>query len=269
MKIAVVTPVYRTPRPWLEQCLASVRAQTVPCVHLLVNDGDGSLQGADFPAVEFFQVPGPHQDNGNAARAIGSVSAIARGFDAIAYLDADNWFSADHLEQMAALHQRTGAAVCTAARNLVNVDGELLGRCPEVDGVEFADTSSLFFTRPAFGLVQVWYHMPRTLTAICDRVMWKAVKDGAYARAHRAEPTVNFRTAYRAHLEYFGKTAPPDAKHVNVTMTKEGEYVSAEMQKETGGRRQRRKHGRARRGSPDPVAECRRGQETRAERRCS
>jgi len=84
MKIAVVNPVYRTPRPWLEKCLASVRAQTVPCIHLLVSDGESSLHGADFPDVEFFQVPEAHEDNGNAARAIGSVSAIALGFDAIA-----------------------------------------------------------------------------------------------------------------------------------------------------------------------------------------
>src|SRR5438094_10408213 len=119
MKIAVITPVYRTPRPWLLQCLASVRGQTMPCTHFVVSDGDPSLQDVNLPGTELIRLPSPHGDYGNAARAIGSVAAIARSFDGVAYLDADNWFEADHLEQMLRLHERTGAAVCTAARNLV------------------------------------------------------------------------------------------------------------------------------------------------------
>src|ERR1700730_14939645 len=134
------------------------------------------------------------------------------GFDAIAYLDADNWFAADHLQQMLALQQATGAAVCTAGRNLVDLEGRLLGRCREVDGDKFADTSTLFFTRAAYGLVAVWYRMPRALTPIGDRVMWKAAKDGNLVRAHRDEPTVNYRTNYLAHYRYFGKTPPAGAK---------------------------------------------------------
>jgi glycosyltransferase involved in cell wall biosynthesis len=240
MKIGVVTPVYQTPRPWLSQCLAGVRAQTVPCTHFLVNDGDDSLCATDFPEAEFLQLPRPHADNGNAARAVGSVSAIARGFDAIAYLDADNWFETDHLQRLVELHQRTGAAVCTAARNLVDLEGRLLGRCPEVDGEKFADTSSLFFTRAAFGLVAVWYRMPHALTPICDRVVWKAVLEGGYSRAHSNAATVNFRTGYRAHYTHFGKTPPSGSKHVHTKMTRSGEFVSAEMrrEKETGDRRQ-------------------------------
>jgi hypothetical protein len=227
MKIAVATPVYQTPRPWLEQCLASVRGQTIACTHFLVNDGDDSLKAADFPGVEFLPLPAPHADYGNEARAIASLSASGRGFDAIAYLDADNWFEADHLQQMTALHERTGAMVCTAARNIVDLEGCLLGRCPEVDGETFVDTSCLYFTRAAFGLIGVWQRMPRSLSAIGDRVMWRAVKDGNYSRAHRAAPTVNFRSNYRAHYMYFGKTPLAGAKHVHVEMSADGQFVSA------------------------------------------
>ncbi len=86
--------------------------------HILVIDGDQSLQGITFPGVSCFHTPQPHLDYGNTARAIGSIEAVARDFDAIAYLDADNWYEPDHLEQMVALHERTGAVVCTAALNL-------------------------------------------------------------------------------------------------------------------------------------------------------
>src|SRR5205085_2801885 len=143
---------------------------------------------------EYIQLSRPHQDNGNVARAIGSVSAISRGFDAVAYLDADNWFERDHLEQMILLHDKTKAAVCTAARNLVDLEGKLLGRCAESDGERFADTSSLFLTPKAYGLVAVWYRMPRKLAPICDRVIWKSLLDEKISRSHWPVPTVNFRT---------------------------------------------------------------------------
>ncbi len=224
MRIAVVTPVYRTPPAWLDLCFAGVRNQTSPCKHFVIADGDDSFAA---PGCELIRVPGPHHDNGNTARAVGSVCAIARDFNALAYLDADNWFEPDHLQRMAALHERTGAAICTAARNLVDLEGHLLGRCPEVDGKKFADTSSLFFTRPAFGLVHVWYLMSRSLGPICDRVMWKAILDGGHSRAHHDHPTVNFRTNYRAHYAHFGKPAPEGAKHVLTTMTPAGQFISA------------------------------------------
>ena len=42
--------------------------------------------------------------------------------------------------------------------------GELLGRCPEVDGNRFVDTNCMFFTPPAFGFLAYWFHMPRELS---------------------------------------------------------------------------------------------------------
>jgi glycosyltransferase involved in cell wall biosynthesis/predicted Zn-dependent protease len=193
----------------------------------VVSDGDDSLQARDLDGVEFFRLPNPHLDYGNVARAIGSVSAMARGFDAIAYLDADNWYEPEHLQRMAELHRRTTAAVCTAARNLRNLEGDLLGRCPEADGVEFADTSCLFLTPAAFGMVSAWYRMPPALGVIGDRVVWKALKDAGLSLAHSPEPTVNFRSHYVAHYTHFGKTPPPGTKHVQFELSPTGEYLTA------------------------------------------
>ena len=227
MKIAVVTPTYQTPRVWLEECLGSVARQTMACTHFLVSDGDESIVASELPGVEFLRLPRPHQDVGNAARSVGSVCAVAGGFDAIAYLDADNWFAADHLQQMVELHQRTGAAVCSSARNLVDLQGQLLGLCREVDGEKFVDTSCLFLTRKAFDMIAVWYRMPVTLSAIGDRVVWKAIRDANLSRAHRPIPTVHFRTHYRAHYEFYGKTPPAGARHAHIEMTPEGQFLSA------------------------------------------
>jgi len=212
MRIAVVTPSYRTPREWLEPCLQSVRSQTVPCTHFLVHDGPELEPASAHERQQVLRLPIAHGDNGNAARAIGSISAICQGFDAIAYLDADNWYEPDHIESLVALHERTGAAVCSSARTLYEPAGALLGRCPEVDGVRFVDTSCFLITAAAFALVPTWYLMPKAYTPMCDRVFFERVSELNLPHAHTGLATLAFRTTYRGHFEYFGKQPPPGAK---------------------------------------------------------
>ncbi len=162
LRIAVITPCYNTPMAWLEQCRQSVLAQTLPCTHILVNDGGDPPRVDKSGTTQIISLPRPHQDVGNAGRAIGSVTAICQGFDALAYLDADNWYEPTHLESLAVLHRATGAAVCSSTRNLYGPDGRLLGRCPEVEGEQFVDTNCLFLTSAAFAAVSVWYMAPRS-----------------------------------------------------------------------------------------------------------
>jgi tetratricopeptide (TPR) repeat protein len=208
VNVAVVTPFYRTPRTWLEQCIASVAHQSVTCTHFLVSDGDPLAQ-AEMPAgIQVLRLPVPHKDTGNAARAIGSVSAICRGFDAIVYLDADNWYEPNHVHLLLESHARTGAAVCSSGRNLYDLDSRLLGRCPEVDGEHFVDTNCLLLTRQAFGIVAAWYLMPRSQVEMGDRVVWKAIKDAKLTRLHHGQPTVNYRTRYLTHYRHFQKEPP-------------------------------------------------------------
>jgi glycosyltransferase involved in cell wall biosynthesis len=215
VRVAVVTPCYQTPAPWLAQCLESVARQSAPCTHFLVLDGDAAAP-IDLPAeVQVARLPGPHRDTGNAARAVGSVLAISQGFDAVAYLDADNWYEPDHVRLLCAAHADTGAAVCSAGRTLFDLDGNLLGPCPEVDGERFVDTNCLFLTRAAFGIVAAWYLVPRPQAEVGDRVVWRAVLDTRLTRAHHGQPTVNYRTRHQAHYRHFAKEPPPDARRLN------------------------------------------------------
>jgi glycosyltransferase involved in cell wall biosynthesis len=212
MRIAVVTPCHNTPQPWLDQCRRSVLGQTVAGTHILVNDGGDPPQVEGGGALQIVHLPQPHRDTGNAGRAVGSVTAICQGFDAIAYLDSDNWYEPTHLETLAALHRATGAAVCSSARNLHAPDGTLLGRCPEVDGERFVDTNCLFLTSAAFGVVAGWYLVPRGQAIAGDRYVWQTIQAMQLRRAHTALPTVAYRTAYRFHFDYFGVPPPADAK---------------------------------------------------------
>jgi len=100
MRVAVITPTYQTPRAWLDQCMRSVAEQSYRCTHFLISDGDDAVAPPTSAEVRFLRLPGPHNDSGNAARAAGSVVAICEGFDALAYLDADNWYAGDHIQRL-------------------------------------------------------------------------------------------------------------------------------------------------------------------------
>lgn len=212
MKIAVVTPYYDVPADWLRQCIDSVAAQTIPCTHIVVADGKPQDLVDAYP-VQHVRLPVRHNDFGNTPRGLGSVSAISQGFDAIAYLDADNWFSPEHLETM--LEASVAADDCdvvASARNLRRLDGSLLSRCQEVDGEIFVDTNCYFLRRPAFNLVVVWWSIPADLRWVGDRILWRQVVQQGFRHTFTGEATVQYRTAYRTHYEAVGETAPEGFK---------------------------------------------------------
>jgi hypothetical protein len=210
LRVAVVTPHLREPGEWFSRCLESVREQTIPCTHFVVDDGgDACPEG---PGVERITLPRPHEDWGDTARAIGAVSAIGRGFDAIAWLDADNWFLPEHIETMLSTHVQTGAAVVTSTRTLHHRDGRVLGPCYECDGRTFVDANCLFLVRAAFSLIAGWYLLDPAHHVIADRVFWNAVVRSGLPHAHTGRATVAYRTPYRVHYEAFGQAAPANPK---------------------------------------------------------
>lgn len=211
MKVAVVTPYYRPERSALYQCYQSVKAQTHPCTQIFVADGDPLEIVDKFDALHI-KSHGPNEDVGNTARALGSIIAIRQRFDAICYLDADNWYEPHHVAGMIALHRETGSAVCSSARNLCHVDGTFLGLCAECDGESFVDTNCLLLTKDAFPIISVWYSMDRRLDAVGDRVVWFQIKQMGLKTAHSDQPSVNYRTSYRGHYEQLKIAPPPDAK---------------------------------------------------------
>src|SRR3990172_6396080 len=97
MRVAVITPYYKAREDWLTRCHESVRAQTHPATHILVADGTPESYVDGWEAQHIVLMKN-HGDFGDTPRAVGSVSAIGQGFDAIAYLDADNWYAPEHIE---------------------------------------------------------------------------------------------------------------------------------------------------------------------------
>ena len=217
LRVAVVTPYHREPAAWLGQCIASVAAQRYPATHILV--ADGFPQPDLIPAAaQHIVLPQAHADNGNTPRAIGSLSAIAQGFDAIAYLDADNWYEPGFIEAMVKLNAVTEAPFCSAGRSIHRTDGSLmLVDQSESNARTLVDTSCMFLARRAFPVVPVWSLMPRQMAAACDTVFFRAVIARRLPRAHEPRPLVAFRTSYAAHYHAIGEPPPPGAKTIEET----------------------------------------------------
>jgi glycosyltransferase involved in cell wall biosynthesis len=246
MRVAVITPYYREDQNILRKCHESVRQQTHPCAHFMVADGFPREEISRWE-VEHFILPKAHGDSGNTPRGIGSLSAMNQGYDAIAYLDADNWFYSNHIGAMVDLYGKTGAAVCTASRTIHRWDESLMfvdrqdsdgakdllkNKCynffPDIaenqviykkscntyflTGPKHVDTSCLFLTRSAFQLLPLWVMMPKELGPICDRVMWQAILARGITHAHHPQPTVAFRTQYQFHYALLKETPPPGTK---------------------------------------------------------
>jgi hypothetical protein len=154
-------------------------------------------------------------DCGDTPRAIGSLKAIEQGYDAIAYLDSDNWYEPNHISSLLDLQAKTSAAVCTSKRRIHHLDGRPMAICLGSDGEQFCDTSCLMLLRPAFDLTSVWASILPGEHGIDDRIMWHAVKRGGYRRTHSDLPTVCYRATHAGFYVYTGWPVPNEAVRNN------------------------------------------------------
>jgi len=217
MRIAVITPYFKEADTVLRQCHESVRDQTVACDHFLVADGFPNPISEEWQAKRI-TLPMPHADNGNTPRVVGGLCALNSGYDAIAFLDADNWFRPDHLERMVALHRGTGAAVCTSNRSMHRPDGSYMFDDDKNDGRIHVDTSCLFMTRAILPVLCRWGAMPKELGPICDTVYWGTIQREKMTCAHDPAPTVCFRTTYEADFHRVAEALPEGVKTLRMTM---------------------------------------------------
>ena len=155
MRVAVITPYFRESEDWLGQCHESVRAQSHPCTQIFVADGRPSRFVNELDAQHIVLRRG-NGDFGDTPRALGALSAAGQGFDAVAFLDADNWFKPTHIESLVQLAEETGAAICTSSRAIYDPGGILLGPCPLNDGESHVDTNCYLMTRRAFAVILEW-----------------------------------------------------------------------------------------------------------------
>lgn len=211
MKVAVITPYHTEPLDMLRRAHDSVTAQTHACTHYMIADGHPR------PEIETWQVrhialTTAHHNNGNTPRAKGTLDAIENDFDAIAYLDADNWFEPNHIADLISHQQQTGADIVSSGRVIHGIDGEVLLPAGEQgDGTETADTSTLLFNKTAFTILPLWGTMPDELGPNCDRYIFKGAQAAGGKHHHTGQLTMHFTSRYAPHYRAAGQPIPADA----------------------------------------------------------
>jgi glycosyltransferase involved in cell wall biosynthesis len=213
VKVAVVTPYYREPRPWLERCIASVRNQTYPRVqHLLVADGHAQ-PWLDAEPVRHLRLDRSHGDYGNTPRAVGALLAASEGFDAIAFLDADNWLHPEHVASCVDVARGQTADFVVSLRFLARDDGSVLpvGVGEDIAG-RHVDTNCMFFCRGAFHALARWALMPRPLASIGDRVLLASLRAEGLGEARTGRKTVYYLCTWAPFFRAIGENPPPYAK---------------------------------------------------------
>lgn len=208
MKVAVITPYYKEDEAMMLRCINSVKAQTHKDVtHLLVADGHPHANHASW-GVEHMVIPNCG-DYGDTPRAIGAAVIACRSeYDAVAFLDADNWYEPDHVKS-ALMHMSTVKPIVTTGRNLRRVDGSLLAPCPESDGVNFCDTNCYVIHRSAFGIIGRWTYKEKKYGIVGDRMFWASLPKEYVARSPKH--TVNYTTKFAVHYLHFKEKPPEDA----------------------------------------------------------
>lgn len=218
LKIAVVTPYYNEDHVILSNCHSSVMHQTYPCTHILVADGHPKPQFDEQPKTMHVILPRTNADMGNTPRAIGGILADSYGFDAIAYLDADNWYDARHIEGLIEAHEANGQiSLVTCKRRFYDLEGcELHITEADEDANQHVDTSCWMIFRPAFSLIQAWL-MPKMLATVCDRIFLQKTAHERFRRFATDNRTVAFRTKFAGHYKAAGVPVPPEAKSSYLT----------------------------------------------------
>ncbi|MDO6351161.1 glycosyltransferase family 2 protein [Synechococcus sp. YX-04-1] len=206
-RVAVITPYYKEPLAQLRQCHDSVLAQSEPCMHVLVADGHPRRRINHWRA-EHVRLPSSHGDIGSTPRLVGSYHAIGLGVDAVAFLDADNWYGPDHVSSMLKAMDQHQADFISSSRTLCRLDGTVMGPCPLTNPDRFIDTNAMLFGRGAFPLLHQWVLMPPYGHLIGDRIMLHHLKSAGLKRQHLNQGSVFYRCAKEGLYRQLNESIP-------------------------------------------------------------
>lgn len=213
MKVAVIIPYHKEPTEVLMRSYVSTVMQDYdePVTPVLVADGyPNAMAVQSFNCMHISLYP--CADYGDTPRAIGAINAIRQGYDAIAFLDADNWYQPDHIRLMAEKMAETGADVVTCPRNLYRPDESFMRVDDESDGINFNDTNCYLIGPRAFPCISAWLWKDKNLAVVGDRFFWHAIKAAGLKVVRQDKPTVNYTTTFAFHYQHNGEPVPPDSK---------------------------------------------------------
>jgi hypothetical protein len=213
MKIAVISAYYKEDPELLERCLNSVKEQTIKCDHFFISDGHPQewLKNSDVRHIELGK---SHDDYGNTPRGIGAQIAISEGYEAICFLDSDNWFDPNHVQHCleSALSKYENIIECDyviAKRRLIRPDLTVMNIRDEPCHV---DTNCFFFFPGSYYLIPYWNLMPKEFSNIGDRIFYKKITSINLNYSENAITTVNYLNLWSSTYEAIGEIPPVNCK---------------------------------------------------------
>ena len=214
MKVAVIT-AYHELTPELEQCMRSVRDQDYQnIIHIMVGDGC-NLAFTPVNPVYNIVLPKNINDYGDSPRAMGVLYAKSIGADAIVFLDSDNWFTPNHIERMVQTATLNGSHVVACKRQICDLDGAVMGICPDSNGIMFCDTNCLLVTKALFEPLSFGWLIPDHLHMIGDRIIWDRLIHSTEKVSILNEAGVYYRSAFPGHYRMFNRPLPSNIKTGN------------------------------------------------------
>jgi len=228
MRVAVVTPYIDEPDAVLRAAHYSVRAQTCEVTHIMVADG-ARRRELDAYDIEHIVLGHPHMDGGCTARAVGALAAFAAGHDAVAFLDADNRYTPDHVASLVEVVESTGAALVFSDRSIELTDGTQC-RFEDRDVVErqHVDTSCHFMTSRAAFLIAVWASMGPELWPLCDRLVVAAARRRDIPIGWSNRRSLIYVSRWGLHYKAMGQPIPRDEHQLDWTKVRERAMSHAE-----------------------------------------
>jgi len=213
MRVAYITPYFKEEPQVLERCIKSVEAQTIKGDHFLISDGHPQDWVANRVA-RHIPLGKSHGDYGNTPRGIGAQLAVSEGYDAIGFLDADNWIDPNHTKECltTAIGNYGSPVNCdyvVARRRFVRPDMTVLNM---PDDSSLIDTSCFFFLRGAFPMLPTWNLMPKEFSNIGDRIFGKRIREAGLNSATNKAVTVNYLNLWASSYHAMHETPPPEAK---------------------------------------------------------
>jgi glycosyltransferase involved in cell wall biosynthesis len=204
-KIAVVTPYYRIEPEKLKRCCDSVSAQTYECDHILVADGEPQ-EIPDGKNIIHMTLPGNVGNSGASPRGFGAQYAFVQGYDAVAFLDADNWYDEDHIELAITKLEKNNLDVVFARRHIIFPDGEILTQDdPEDKDAKHVDTNCYIFSKRAAFMMVIWSMYPKEFGAGEDRLMRIMISARKLNYELLDKKTIWYETNWKRHYRMGGK----------------------------------------------------------------
>jgi hypothetical protein len=205
-RVAVVTPYYRIEPEKFQRCCRSVKVQSIHCDHIVVADGEPQKLPDGYDLIHFV-LPANVGNSGATPRAFGAQYAFAQGYDAVAFLDADNWYEPNHIELAIEELKKGSAEIVFARRNIIFPDGEIMPfDDPEDMRGTHVDTNCYVISKKAAYVLGVWSMYPKEFGTGEDRLMFSMIKNLKIRTAYLDHKTVWYETNWRMHYALMHKT---------------------------------------------------------------